>query len=64
MQFEGAQAEEAFHRSHGDVHVLHAAVGNHEGALEEDAEAQQQVLVAFGVADGPYLPGVPGWPAR
>ena len=39
-----------------DVHVLHPAVGNHHGALEEDAAADEEVVVAFGVADGAHLP--------
>ena len=55
VQLERAQAQSAFHRPDADVHVLHAAVRDHHGALEEDAAADQQVVVALGVADGPDL---------
>ena len=57
VQFQRAQAQAAFHRSGADIHVLHAPVGDHEGALEKDAAADEQVILAFGVADGPHLAG-------
>ena len=58
VEFQRTQAQSAFDGAHPDVHVLHPAVGNCHGPLKEDPAADQEVVIPFGIADGPHLAGI------